>query len=112
MRLEVLAGSRVSKDYWDAENAPTLTMKMTAVPGQTLVVDKFVAAATSRDTQDPLKIALERVNAIVDWPAAYVANAAAWENEWNHTDVVIEGETDSTETNSAEAQIALRFNLF
>jgi kojibiose phosphorylase len=87
---------------------------MAAVPGQMLIVDKFVAVATSRDTQDPLKMALEQVNAIMDWPDAYAANAAAWEGEWEHTDVVIEGDTtsDSSESDAAEAQLALRFNLF
>jgi kojibiose phosphorylase len=112
MRLEGVAGSRVSMDYWDAENAPTLTMEMAAVSGQTLVVDKFVAAATSRDAPDPLKMALEHVSAIVDWPAACEANAAAWESEWDHTDVVIEGESAAPGSGPAEAQIALRFNLF
>jgi trehalose/maltose hydrolase-like predicted phosphorylase len=104
MRLEGVAGSRLSVEFWDVENAPTLTMKMAAVPGQTLIVDKFVAAATSRDTPDPLQMALEHVNAIGDWPAACEANATAWESEWDRTDVVIEGDDES--------QIAVRFNLF
>ena len=104
MRLVGVAGRQLSTEYWDVENAPTLTMKMAAAPGKTLIVDKFVALATSRDTHDPLKMALEHVNAIVDWPAAYDANAAAWEDEWDHTDVMVEGDDES--------QIALRFNLF
>jgi trehalose/maltose hydrolase-like predicted phosphorylase len=104
MRLVGVAGRQLSAEYWDVENAPTLTMKMAAAPGKTLIVDKFVAFATSRDTPDPLKMALEHVNAIVDWPAAYDANALAWEFEWDHTDVVVEGDDES--------QIALRFNLF
>jgi kojibiose phosphorylase len=104
MRLESVDGEQLSVDYWDVENAPTLTMKMTAMPGKTLIVDKFVAVAASRDTHDPLGMAMEHVNAIVDWPAAYEANAAAWEYEWERTDVVIEGDD--------EAQIAVRFNLF
>jgi trehalose/maltose hydrolase-like predicted phosphorylase len=114
MRLEGVVGNRLSMDYWDVENNPTMTMKMAAVPGKTLIVDKFVATATSRDAQYPLKMAFEHVNAIVDWPAAYEANATAWEGEWDHTDVVIEGDSgpDSSESDPAEAQIALRFNLF
>jgi trehalose/maltose hydrolase-like predicted phosphorylase len=104
MRLEGVAGSRLSTEYWDVENVPTLTMKMAADPGKTLIVDKFIAVATSRDRQDPVKMALEHANAIVDWPAACEANAAAWESEWDHTDVVIEGDDES--------QIAMRFNLF
>jgi trehalose/maltose hydrolase-like predicted phosphorylase len=114
MRLEGIVGNRLSADYWDVENMPTLTMKMAAIPGKTLIVDKFVAMATSRDMQDPLKVAIEHVNATVDWPAACEANAASWESEWDRTDVLIEGddEQDSGESSAAEAQIALRFNLF
>jgi len=114
MRLVGVVGNRLSADYWDVENAPTLTLKMAAVPGKTLIMDKFVAVATSRDTQDPLRMALDHVNAIVDWPAACEANAEAWESEWERTDVVIEGEavSDTQESDTAEAQIALRFNLF
>jgi len=49
-------------------------------------------------------MALEHVNAIIDWPAAQDGNIAAWEDEWDRTDVVVEGDDES--------QIALRFNLF
>ena len=45
MRLVGVAGRQLSAEYWDVENAPTLTMKMAAVPGKTLIVDKFVAAS-------------------------------------------------------------------
>lgn len=104
MRLEGVVGSQQSRAYWDVENAPTLVMKMDASPGKMLIVDKYAAVATSRDTSDPVGMAVEHVNAVVDWPVAYEANAAAWEREWERTDVVIEGDD--------EAQISLRFNLF
>jgi kojibiose phosphorylase len=114
MRLECVVGNCLSTDYWDVENVPTLTVKMAASPGKALIVDKFVAFATSRDTRDPVGMAVEHVNAIVDWPAAYEASASAWKQEWERTDVVIEGEPsqDSGESGTAEAQIAVRFNLF
>lgn len=104
MRLEGVVDSQRSVTYWDVENAPTLVLKMDAIPGKTLIVDKFVAIATSRDTKDPVNMAVEHVNAIVDWPEAYSANAAAWEREWERTDVIIKGDE--------EAQISIRFNLF
>ncbi|MDZ4065091.1 MAG: glycoside hydrolase family 65 protein, partial [Coriobacteriia bacterium] len=44
------------------------------------------------------------VNRIVDWPAAFEANAKAWAQEWERTDVIIEGDD--------EAQIAMHFSLF
>lgn len=104
MRLEAVVGNPISSDYWDVENNPTLKMKMAAIPGKTLIVDKYVAIFTSRDTEDYLGKAVEHVNAIVDWATAYEANATAWEHEWDRTDVVIEGDD--------EAQIAIHFNLF
>ena len=104
MRLVGVVGVQTGAEFWDVNNAPTLTLKMAAQPGKTLIVDKFVAVATTRDTARPVELALERVNAIIDWPAAFNANAAAWAREWEHTDIVIEGDD--------EAQIALRFSLF
>jgi len=104
MRLVGVVGNQLDSGFWDVENAPTLTLKMAAFAGNTLIVDKFVAVATSRDAADPLGLAVEHVNRIVDWPAAFEANAKAWAQEWARTDVVIEGDD--------EAQIATRFNLF
>jgi trehalose/maltose hydrolase-like predicted phosphorylase len=104
MRLVGVAGLQTGAEFWDVDNAPTLTLKMAAQPGELMIVDKFVAVAASRDTANPLAHALERVNAIVDWPAAFDAQTAAWTREWEEADVVIEGDD--------EAQIALRFSLF
>jgi len=104
MRLVAVAGDCLDSTFCDVENAPTLSLKMAAQPDKTIIVDKFVAVATSRDTAAPIATALQHVNAIVDWPAAFDANAAAWAQEWARTDVVIEGDD--------EAQIAMRFNLF
>lgn len=104
MRLAGVVGNQLDSEFWNVENAPTLTLKMAAFPGKTLIVDKFVAVATSRHTDDPAALAAEHVSRIVDWPAAFEANAKAWAQEWERTDVVIEGDD--------EAQIATRFNLF
>ncbi len=104
MRLVGVAGNCLDSSFCDVENAPTLLMKMAAEPGKAIIVDKFVAVATMRESVDPLDLALRRLEAVVDWPAAFEANAAAWAREWERTDVIIEGDD--------EAQIALRFNLF
>jgi len=104
MRWAGVVGSRQAEAYWDAENGPTAMLRMDAIPGKTLIVDKFVAVATSRETDAPIESALEHVNGIVDWAAAMEANARAWKAEWARSDVVIEGDP--------EAQRALRFNLF
>jgi kojibiose phosphorylase len=104
MRLLGVAGKQVSRALWDVPNAPTEVLTLTARPGQELIVDKFVGIATSRDGGDPCARAAQHVQAVVDWPAAFNANAVAWAKEWDRTDVIIEGDE--------EAQISLRFNLF
>ena len=104
MRLAGVDGNCPEPDFCDVENAPTLSMKMEAQPGKTIIVDKFVAIATSRDAANPLELALRHLNDIGGWSAAFDANAAAWAQEWQRTDVIIDGDD--------EAQIAMRFNLF
>nr|MBI2904610.1 glycoside hydrolase family 65 protein [Chloroflexota bacterium] len=106
MKLAAAQGEELAREVWDAENTPTLSLTMRAVPGQELIVDKFVAAFTTRDmASDRLTdAAVDRVDHIAGWPHALSDNAAAWDREWQRTDVIIEGDD--------EAQIALRFNLF
>ncbi len=106
MKLAAAKGDELAREVWDAQNTPTLSLTMRAVPGQELIVDKFVAAFTTRDVaSDRLTdAAVDRVDHVADWPRALSDNAAAWDKEWQRTDVIIEGDD--------EAQIALRFNLF
>ncbi len=106
MKLATAKGDELAREVWDAQNTPTLSLTMQAVPGQELIADKFVAAFTTRDVaSDRLTdAAVDRVDHVADWPHALSDNAAAWDKEWQRTDVIIEGDD--------EAQIALRFNLF
>jgi kojibiose phosphorylase len=104
MRVVCTAGNGRAEAVWDAENAPTRVLTLHALPGEEVIVDKFVGLATSRDTANPMDLAIEHVSAAADWPSALAANAAAWAKEWERTDVIIEGDE--------EAQIAIRFSLF
>jgi trehalose/maltose hydrolase-like predicted phosphorylase len=90
--------------FWDAEGAPTLTCCLAVHSGQTVSAEKYVGIATSRDGLDPLGIALEHVQAAMNWDALFQPHAAAWEAEWRRTDVEIDGDD--------EAQRAVRFSLF
>lgn len=104
MRLESAAGRCLSRAFWDVENAPTLTLTMEARPGETVIVDKVVSLFTSRDTADVPDTALDHVRALPDWPTALAAHGQAWAQDWERTDVVIEGDD--------EAQLGMRFNLY
>jgi trehalose/maltose hydrolase-like predicted phosphorylase len=104
MRLEGTTGTRLNAKFCDAENAPMMMLEMAAQPGQVLIVDKFVSIVTSREAVYPVDEALHQINYIVDWPDELEKHRSAWAQEWECTDVVIEGDE--------EAQIALRFNIF
>lgn len=91
-------------DYWDAENVPTLRQTIAARNGQTVSVTKFVGVATSRDTADPLALALEHAAKPQSWEAALAAQTQAWASEWERCDIRIEGDE--------EAELAVRFSLF
>ncbi|HRE25161.1 MAG TPA: glycoside hydrolase family 65 protein [Anaerolineales bacterium] len=106
MHLVAGGGRRLASEWWDADNAPTLTLKMKAVPGKPVGAEKRVAQWTTRDLPEAelVATAVTRVAEAPAWKDAFKANAAAWAIEWARTDVVIEGDD--------EAQIAMRFNLF
>jgi kojibiose phosphorylase len=104
MRLVRVAGEGDAGQYWDVVNIPTANFKLRASPGKPLVVDKYCALVTSRDTDTPVEAAVNTVNSVKDWETAYLDNGRAWEKEWVRTDVIIEGDE--------EAQISTRFNLF
>ena len=104
MRLVRVHGEGDECEYWDVINTPTVNLKSHAFPGNQLVVDKYSATVTSRDTHATVQASISAVNSIKDWQTAYQDNTQAWEEEWERTDVIIEGDE--------EAQISLRFNLF
>jgi trehalose/maltose hydrolase-like predicted phosphorylase len=104
MRFIGVAGRQAGSYFWDVENRPTRVIEMAASPGQEMIVDKWVSVYTTRDSSKPRQSAIEALQRIVDWPAAFEANANAWKGEWERSDVTIEGDP--------EAQLALRFNLF
>lgn len=111
MRLVTAVGRETAREFWDVRNEPTLMVRIPVAAGETVTVVKHVSFYTSRDLPDadgkaatPVECALQEIGAHTNWKDAYAANEAAWAGEWERTDVVIEGD--------AEAQLALRFNLF
>jgi kojibiose phosphorylase len=59
--------------------------------GETIIVDKFVGITTSRDTANPVEMAVEHAGAAQTWESALEANQQAWAREWERCDVEIEG---------------------
>ena len=106
MRVTNVIGRERIRQEWDVQNAPNLMVRMEAIPGQPVGLDKHVAVFTSRDvgSSDVVESAIQGVRESAAWDAAFEASQQAWEEEWSRSDVVIEGDD--------EAQIAIRFNLF
>lgn len=104
LTMRLLGTPAPQPEYWDVENVPTLRQVYPARNGETISLTKLVGIATSRDTDAPLALALERVSKPGSWGEALSAQKLAWSREWDRTDVVIEGDE--------EAQIAVRFSLF
>lgn len=103
MRVEA-DGHPIADSFWDSHNTPTRSIKFACQAGQILTVDKLAAVATSRDTESVIAQAVQQARQVPSWSAALQTNQDAWQAEWQRHDVVIEGD--------AEAQIAMRFNIF
>jgi kojibiose phosphorylase len=106
MQITNVIGREIVREDWDVENAPTQMVRVEAVPGQTVGIDKHVSVFTSREfiPADVVTVAVHRTRESKAWESALEANRQAWAKEWERTDVIIEGDE--------EAQIAIRFNLF
>jgi kojibiose phosphorylase len=106
MRMGMHGGQDFQQAGWDVEDHPTLSASWQAAPGETAVLEKIVCLYTSRDVEDPPRAAREKLANLagIRWEALAQANRAAWEAEWERSDVILEGDDD--------AQLALRFNLY
>jgi kojibiose phosphorylase len=90
--------------FWDAPNVPTFNLTFSARRGETITVEKIVGIATSRDSEDPISLAVEHAAHAPGWQDALTEQSEAWGREWARSDVLIEGDP--------EAQVAVRFSLF
>jgi kojibiose phosphorylase len=102
--MRVDTSPHTKADYWDAANAPTFHLAFSARKGKTVTIDKIVGIATSRDADDPRKMAIKQATDAPAWEQALEAQTHAWASEWERSDVIIEGDD--------EAQLAVRFSLF
>src|SRR5688572_12735607 len=72
--------------FWDTQSIPTFSLTFNGRRGQTITVDKFVGIATSRDTSDPVQMAVEHANAVQSWASALEAHQQAWGQEWERSE--------------------------
>jgi trehalose/maltose hydrolase-like predicted phosphorylase len=106
MVVRLVRGASLGTAAWDATNRPTQVIRVRAEHGAAAIMEKRVAIITSRDVpaERLVEAAIGEVRRVGGWQAAFDANAAAWQAEWDRSDIIIEGDD--------EAQLAVRFNLF
>ena len=106
MRLDVQGGRDPSRAGWDVKNHPTLVAAWKGVQGEALQAEKIVTLFTSRDVEDPMETARQKLEHIptAGWDSLLAAHMQAWRREWEICDVLVDGDAD--------AQLALRFNIF
>ncbi|ABA21897.1 Glycoside hydrolase family 65, central catalytic [Trichormus variabilis ATCC 29413] len=83
---------------------PTLGTTFECNPGKTVIVEKIVTVFTSRETDIPIAAALERLADEPRYTTLLAAHIAAWEQVWQNSDIIIEGDR--------QAQLSVRYNLF
>jgi beta-phosphoglucomutase len=99
-----ILGTEASLQVSTAPGYPTLTTNFLAKAEQTVTVEKLVTVFTSRDIETPVAAAQEKLAHLSDYATLLKANQEAWDEVWQQSDILIEG--DSTAT------FAVRYNLF
>ncbi|HSJ54218.1 MAG TPA: beta-phosphoglucomutase, partial [Anaerolineae bacterium] len=104
VRLGLSGGESARIQARSCPGYPMVEATFQARPQQTVTLNKIVTVVTSRDAQQPLAEARQRLPG----PAAYedllAAQEEAWSRTWRDSDVAIEGDV--------EDQAAIRYNLF
>ncbi|WP_448266688.1 beta-phosphoglucomutase [Nostoc sp. DSM 114159] len=102
-KLTIL-GTEASLQVNTAPGYPTLSTNFLAKAQQTVTVEKLVTVFTSREIEAPVSAAREKLAQLPDYVTLQKANEQAWNEVWQQSDILIEG--DSTAT------FAVRYNLF
>ncbi|MDZ7955538.1 beta-phosphoglucomutase [Nostoc sp. DedQUE09] len=99
-----ILGTEASLQVNTAPGYPTLSTTFLAKAQQTVTVEKLVTVFTSREIDTPVPAAQEKLAHLPDYETLLKANEQAWDEVWQQSDILIEG--DSTAT------FAVRYNLF
>ncbi|MEH1965575.1 beta-phosphoglucomutase [Nostoc sp.] len=99
-----ILGTEASLQVSTAPGYPTLSTSYLAKAQQTVTVEKLVTVFTSREIETPVPAAQEKLAHLPDYATLLKANEQAWNEVWQQSDILIEG--DST------AAFAVRYNLF
>ncbi|MEA5627766.1 beta-phosphoglucomutase [Nostoc sp. UHCC 0251] len=99
-----ISGAEASLQVSTAPGYPTLSTTYLAKSQQTVTVEKIVTVFTSRETETPVSAAREKLAHLPDYATLLKANEQAWDEVWQQSDILIEGDS--------KAAFAVRYNLF
>jgi len=99
-----ILGIEASLQVSTAPGYPTLSTTFLAKAEQTVTIEKLLTVFTSREIETPVPAAQEKLAHLPDYVTLLKANEQAWDEVWQQSDILIEG--DST------AAFAVRYNLF
>jgi len=102
-RLTVLEASATVR-VTGCQGYPNLAATLPVQSGQTVTWEKVVTVFTSREEKVPAQAAQDKLRQVGSYASLLSAQEAAWEEVWQSSDVVIEGDI--------KAQLAIRYNLF
>ncbi|MHC5778520.1 beta-phosphoglucomutase [Nostoc sp.] len=99
-----ILGTEASLQVNTAPGYPSLSTTFLAKAQQTVTVEKVVTVFTSREIETPVTAAQEKLADLPDYATLLKANEQAWEEVWQQSDILIEGDSIAT--------FAVRYNLF
>ncbi|WP_071189931.1 beta-phosphoglucomutase [Trichormus sp. NMC-1] len=99
-----ISGTEAVLQVNTAPGYPTVSATFFAESEQTVTLEKIVTVFTSRDVEQPVTTALEKLAQLPDYITLRNANEKAWAEVWQQSDIVIEGDIT--------AAFAVRYNIF
>ncbi|MGA7936363.1 MAG: beta-phosphoglucomutase, partial [Kovacikia sp.] len=99
-----ITGADSSLQVTNAPGYPTLNAPLIVAEGQTVTVDNILTVFTSWEVETPVQSAQSRLNELPSYTQLLIAHEQAWEQVWQQSDIIIEGDT--------RAQLAVRYSLF
>lgn len=99
-----ISGAEAALQVTSVPGYPTLSATFLAAAGKTVTVDKCIAVFTSREVEVPVTAVQEKLAQLPAYSTLLTAHEQAWDDVWQKSDIVIEGDT--------KAQLAVRYNLF
>lgn len=104
--LRVMGGDSTAFSQWDLTSHPTQVVRMNLQEGAVVSIEKLTSVFTSRDVTDVEAAVNNLLEAKRDrsWNDLTAENAAAWAEDWEKSDVMIESTDD--------AQIMVRFAIY